>query len=69
MMVGSSQLAASLAAVAATLVHISSASQLSQATESRNDFTVFSHNKKVTVAKNFPSLTETGENRSGNLKA
>jgi hypothetical protein len=53
MMVGSSQLAASLAALAATLVHFSSASQLSQATESRNDFTVFSHNKKVTVAKNF----------------
>jgi hypothetical protein len=29
------------------LAQLGSASQLSQATETRNDYTVFSHNKKV----------------------
>ena len=29
------------------LLQLTSASQLSQATETRNDYTVFSHNKKV----------------------
>jgi hypothetical protein len=47
-MAGSGQLAGLTAGLTAVmLLHLSAGSQLSQATETRNDYTVFSHNKKV----------------------
>jgi hypothetical protein len=55
-MAGSGQLAGLTAVM---LLHLSAGSQLSQATETRNDYTVFSHNKKVSVTFYFtPNLRE-----------
>jgi hypothetical protein len=53
-MAGSGQLAGLTAGLTAVmLLHLSAGSQLSQATETRNDYTVFSHNKKVIVILNY----------------
>ncbi len=53
-MAGSGQLSGLTAGLTAVmLLHLSAGSQLSQATETRNDYTVFSHNKKVIVILNY----------------
>jgi hypothetical protein len=51
-MAGSGQLAGLTAVM---LLQLCAGSQLSQATETRNDYTVFSHNKKVKVILFLPS--------------